>query len=514
MQAIADNAKMAGNGNQMEIEHHGVCVPFTLSMFKKDNFSSENETFMHLNRYWGTRPLKEQDRIFQLYQAIAEDFDSLMNKTMLKESLSSKVTELMNLHSLTDIENWVRYNSDIVIPSTFNVEYVENIDKNTTQEKTYTQGEYIQLVAMSLALRVMVPIWGSYIKSIRGDAGNEFKEHQAFLLLKDAEINKSPPMMKLITYIKAQIGKDTFNANNTLNFICSEDFPYWLLALVCVKRLCLGDFRSKDPRANLSTLIYNFVIQRVRYPADNDFANMVKPKTADDFGPEGENKISNLERFKVTTNISLGQIVEMECSMSDIPKVAFKLCPELDPALLERCYETSRELLHSHVRLLNPQMTLLRWVFSPVISPRGMMYLPLEQIVNSLAVLEAILWTRGHKYLAILSTSYALIDDGVHRVAQVASKMRTPEDLTGELRKLFPFTQLIKGRNGVETEVCPITESIHLLATDLTLFTWRGTAHESMLQEVFNTPTRRIPILPDIKTELTKLVIELGKRVN
>lgn len=509
MRAIADVAKMAVNGQQMEIEHNGTEVSFTLSMFKKDNFSLENETFLHINQYWASLPVEEQQRIYDIYTSIAEDLDSLMSKNALKDTLMTKSTELMNLHSLESIEHWVRYSSDIIIPSTFDEQYIENIDKNTTPDKTYTRGDYIKLVSMSIALHVMVPIWGSYIKTIRGDAGNRFKELQAFMLLKNADIMRSDPMIKLYNYINAQIGKDNFNANNTLDFICREDFPHWLLSLVCVKRLCIGDIRSKDPRANLTTLIYNFIIQRIRY-SDNDFANMVKSKSAEDFGPDGENKISNLERFKVTTNISLGQIVEMEYSVKDIYKVAHRLCIDVDLEILERSLMTASTL--SKVRLLNPQMTLLRWVFSPAIMPRGLSYLPLDLTVAALGALEAILWCKGHKYLAILSTSYALLEDDVHRVSQVASKMRTPEDLTTELRKYFPFTQTLRGMGGTESEIFLVEESINTLANDLAKFTWRATCHESMIAEVFHEKhTRRIPILPDIKTQLTKLVIELGK---
>lgn len=90
--------------------------------------------------------------------------------------------------------------------------------------------------------------------------------------------------------------------------------------------------------------------------------------------------------------------------------------------------------------------------------------------------------------------------------------MRTPEDLTNELRKYFPFTQTYRGMGGSETEVYLVEESINTLANDLATFTWRATADEKMIEEVFGERhTRRIPILPDIKTQLTKLVIELGK---
>ena len=140
------------------------------------------------------------------------------------------------------------------------------------------------------------------------------------------------------------------------------------------------------------------------------------------------------------------------------------------------------------------------------------MYLPLDRTIAALGALEAILWANGHKYLAILSTSYALLDDDVHRVSQVASKMRTPDELTTELRKYFPFTQTVRGAGGSETEIYLVEESINTLANDLAKFTWRATADESMIQEVFSERhTRRIPILPAIKTQLTKLVIQLGK---
>ncbi len=40
---------MASNGQQMTIEHKGNEASFTLSMFKKENFTTENETFEHIN---------------------------------------------------------------------------------------------------------------------------------------------------------------------------------------------------------------------------------------------------------------------------------------------------------------------------------------------------------------------------------------------------------------------------------------------------------------------------------
>ena len=508
MRIIADIELLDLNGGQIEIEHNGVKVSFVMSMFKKTSFDISTDVFGYINKYWASLSDGHQSSIFQIYADIAEDFDCLMNKDLLRTSLIEKVTGLMGLHDLQAMENWIRLESDIVIPSTFEEKFVRDVDKNTTEDKTYTRNDYFQLLTMSLALRVMVPIWGTYIKSIRSDTGNQFKEMQAFLLLKNTQIMTCNPMNKLLRYITANMGKDNFNANNTLNFISSEDFPHWLLSLVCVKRLCIGDIRSLDPKANLTTLIYNFIIQRIRF-TDNDFANMVQSKSAVDFGAEGENKISTLERFRINANISLGQIVEMENSMLDIRKIAAKLCVELDPAVLERSLLTSKAL-ENH-RLLSPQTTLLRWVFRAVISPRGVMYLPAPTVVAALGALEAILWCKGYHYLALLATSHVLIEDGVQRVSQVPSKMRVPDELTAELAKVFPYRRLIQNRKTGDKEVCLVSESIDSMANDLGDFTWRSTCHEDMLLQVLQSPARRIPILPNIKTELTRLIVQIGK---
>lgn len=508
MKAIADLNRMAMNGLQMWLEHDGEEAFFQLAMFKRNYFDDAQETFTHINRYWAQMPMDKQVQIFRLYQSIAEDFDSLMNREMLKTLLTQKVTQLMDLHDLAEIENWVRFQSGITIPSNFTEEYVENIDKNTTPDKTYTRGEYIQLVSLSLALRAMVPIWGSYIKTIRAETGNAFKEHSAFLLLKESKIYNSATMDKLACYIRAQIGKDAFNPVNTLDLISSEDFPRVLLAVVCVKRLCVGDIRSKEANQNLASLVYNTISQRVLY-GESDYTNVVKSKKADDFGPDGENKISNLERFKTSASISLGQITEMEYSMRDIYQCSVKLCPELDIDLLDRSLSTAVFL--TNVKIMPPQMTLLRWVFSPVIPPRGVPYLPRQIIINALGALEAILWTRGHRYLALLATSYAIIDDTVHRVSHIASRMRPTENNTEELRKYFPYTQVFQGKNGTVNEVCLVSEAINKISSEFTRFTWRATAHEELLMGELGNVTRRIPAIPDLKNEITKLVIELGK---
>ena len=494
---------------EVKIEHKGKSIPFSISVFGRVHFQQEYEVFHYINQYWASLDEAHQDRIFKLYEDIEYGFDNIYSKDDLCEHLTNKVTELIQEHDMDKVQDWISFKSDIQIPAVMEIDYTHSIDNNTSREKTYTRSDYLQLVTLSVVIKCMIPIWGQYIFNIRRDTGSQYKEFYAFQLLSHSNIAHCVPMNKLRLYIENIVGEDKYNPNNTLNGISSEDFGYWLLALLCIRRLGLGDIRGTDPKIHLITFSYKYIIQKIRNN-DSNFENVVKEKTFDDRSPDGENKISTLERYKIKTNISLGEIVELEYSIQDIRHTAHKLSYRIDPQRLERSLVTSQELLPA--RLLDPQITLLRWVFKHVITPKGLMYLPKPVIVQALGAMEAVLWARGHKYLAILATCYPLVSGEDMVISPVDSKMRVPKEMSDELDRLYPFTRSTNSKRTGIKEINLAAKSIDTMADNLTMYSWRSTADESMLQEVFGNTNRKFPIRPDIKLELTKLVIEIGNR--
>lgn len=508
MKATA-HVMLSQNVPEVRLEHNGQEIAFSISVFGRGSFQQEYDVFDHINRYWASLPEQHQQAIFNLYQEIHIGLDTYWTKNELMDFLVDKVAQLVDMHDLDMVQDWAAMKSDIQVPDSFTADYTHSIDNNTSREKTYTRSDYMQLVTLSLTLRCMIPIWGEYISNIRQDTGTRFKEFYAFQLLNKSKIVRSIPMEKLKVYIDHIVGEDKVNPNNILNHISSEDFGYWLLALVCIRRLCIGDIRGLDSRANLITFIYQFILQKIRNN-DSNFEETVKPKTFDDRTPDSENKISTLERYKIKTNISPGEIVELEYSLRDIASIANRLTYQLDNNMLQRSLVTSQAL--NNERLLDPQMTLLRWVFKPVISPKGLMYLPKPTIVQAFGALEAVLWARGHKYLALLATSYPVISEREMVVSPMDSKMRVPKELSEELDRLYPYTRIVHSKKSGPKEVNLAAKSIDTLTDNLAMFSWRPTADDSMLQEVFGTASRKLPIKPDIKVDLTRLVIELGSR--
>ena len=504
------NVLISSQPPEMVIDHKGEKLSFSISVFGRKAFQEGFDVFQYINQYWESLPENRQDTIFSIYKQIDYGFTNIHNNEDLFQFLSLEVSKLIEEHNLDQIQDWIAFKSDIRIPPDIKADFVANIDENTSREKTYTRSDYAKLTALALLFRCMVPIWGQYIRQSRQETGTEFKEYYAFQLTRSSAIAGCVPMTKLRVYIEHIVGDDKNDANNILKGISSEDFGYWLLALVCIRRLCVGDIRGHNPDIHLITLIYKFIIQKIRN-TDNDFENIVKQKNFDDRAPEGDNKISTLERYKIKANISLGDIVQLEYSVMDVRSVAMRLCYQMDPALLERSLLSSQELQKHQIQ--TPQITLLRWVMKPVISPKGLLYLSKPSIVSLIGVMEAVLWTRGHKYLALLSSSHPVVSEREMVISPMDSKMRVPKELVEELDRLYRFKRTDNRRKETDgKEVNLAMESIEAFTKNATMYAWKPTADGSMLEEVFGSSSRKFPIRPDIKLDLTRLVIEIGNR--
>lgn len=507
MRINADVSKMEINGGRMEVEHNGENVGFTFSTFKKDNFSDNNEVFKHINSYWESKPEAFQRKVFDLYREIEDCFDDILNKDTLTERLKLYVKALFDLHPLNDLKLWVINYSGIVVPPGFKESYVADADRNTTVDKTYVRDEYRELLTLSLILRLMVPIWATYVRHIRSHTGNGLKELQAFRLLEKTEIPDSSPIIKLMQYIQANIRKE--NASIPVSFISEDDFPYWVMTLTCVRRLCVGDLQSKNPRANLATLISNFIDTKTNYN-DGDFSHTVQTKTTGDFGGD-ENKLSTMECFRVNTEISVGESEELRFSVEDIYQVSEKVCIGLPRALLDHCLETS-SVLKNHL-IFNPQRSLMAWVIKDAISPEGINFLDKETQVRCLGLTQAVLWFKGFEYLSLLSTAVAPVDV-VHRISHMPTKARVPEELQKKLRATFPHVRIVQNRKTPSREECYVANDIELITTDLSNYSWRGTASLEMIQKVFGPEAHnRITIIPDIRIKLTELAIAVGNNL-
>lgn len=489
-----------------KISHKHEALEFSISNFGRENL--REKLFDEINLYWEKQPPQIQDKIFQVYKEMYMIFENPWGSDDDKGILTEKVKQLIALHDLNEVEDWVCYQSCIIIPP-FNENYQHSIDNNTSREKTYTRPDYVKLVVLSLVLRTMVPIWGEYIVRNRKESGTLYKEFNAFHLINTSAIRHSLALEKLKVYVEHIVDDDKHNASIILNSISSEDYPEWLLGLLCIRRLCIGDISGENPTMNLITYIYKYIIQKLR-TSENRFDDKVKDKEIREGGNiSDENKSSTLERYKIPGDISPGEITALEFSIHDPYKVASKLSCYVDPNFLQKSLETTNVLMYNPIAKF--QVDLLRWIMKPVISPKGVLHIGTPTIVRSLAVAESVLWARGHKYLALLITARPMTNKGEFNISPTEAKHKVPKELMEELDKYYPYQQVTTVK-GVIKNINPVIEAIDLVVENMITHSLILTAREELIQEVFNTNIRRIVIKDNIRTDLAKLIIELGAR--
>lgn len=517
MQLIIRQPQTANSRVEVAAVHNGEEVIWSIGPHDKVFLDSKQkfDMFEHINAYWHYRGPELQDQVFKTYKEIRFLFDDGHDRNQLTRRLYEVVARLVDMHDLDDIEHWISYHrSNIVFPDTslLKTDYVASVDKPGTRDQTYILSDYQKLVAMAIALRVMVPVWCDFISRTRQEAGTNFKEYYAFRLIGESKLMASEAMRKLTTYVELATvtGKD--KPASIIGGISSADFPRWILGLVVVRKVAIGDISGVDNNT-LVTYIYHFIQQRIT-GVDNNFngtAGIIRPKNFDELSPDGENNLSRLEGYKVKQEIPAGDIVALEHSVVDSFSVAYKLEPTIDKGLVQRSLQTSSVL--NRERITEAQILMLQWVMKPVIPTKGILYLNKATVVRLLGVCQAVLIHRGHIVLAGLCTAtIGRMDNDEIYTSGVDSRARIPKEMIDEINLLFPYMKRQPGRQKTQKLSNPALTSIDEMTDLLTQFNWVLTIEDQYVKELTRNVSQRWYAIPhDIKVMLAALVLQITK---
>lgn len=495
---------------EIKISHKDLSLTFNAQCFTRNAFQQGFDIFTQINQLWESNVFTPEqiDRIFQIYSDISVIYSTVWRRDELIKSITDKTTQLLDMFDFEKVYDWVMLKSDCAIPEKFEREYIHSVDNRGTREQTYIRSDYTKLITMALIFRSMIPVWGQFIFQTRTESGTTYKEYHAFQLIKNAKIKLTDPFEKLQVFIDRTIGEE--RNSMIIDGVGSEEFVTWITALVFLRRLCVGDIRGLDPKANIVTYIHRFVFQRMR-GSDTPAENMVKEKSYIDSGTDMEAKLSSLERYKIKHDIATGEIEEMDYVMSNLYPIAYRLSGNMTDDLFNSCILSAQQLKRH--RILDPQINLMRWVLKPVISPKGLLYLEENILVNAIGVAQAVLWARKHHYLSMLVSSYVNLIEGETHLSGTDSRQRVSKEDQALIDQLYPYAKIVGGKKTGQRPINLAMRTIDNLTDDLSKFTWTMTADNIFIEQTFgHAISKRIHIPSDIRIKLAKLVIEIGQR--
>lgn len=500
-----------GSPTTAMLEHGEEVIFWNIALFDRVSYDGQFDIFMEINQYWARMKQEEQDAIFSVYRRIRDTYDCVTETNQLILDLRSLVAELFQYHTFGDMVKWIKFTANVNIPSDLNEVYVDSHETPGTRERTFLREDYIHLVALSIMLRIMIPVWGEYISINRKKIGTTLKELQAFKLMHTAHVMESQAMEHLATYVRNNI-PDNKPISAILDAISSEEFVTWALALVVVRRLCVGDVRGTDTNASLIPVIYKFLNAKVKMH-DSSFMGRVTEKRTDDSegGDSEENNISTLEGIKIKYPLSAGDIAIMGFDLRDPIKLANKLLANLDQNKLALCLQSVGAL--ESERIWPVQITLTQLIINPVVPAKGLVRMDRRLFLNGLAVAQAILWDKGYTQLAGLISCVEFNNDAGMDISGGESRSRITRDQMVLLDQYYPYSRIPTGKQRVVRNVNPAVQAIDSILEKLDEREWRMTGPNELIVELTGNKFLNKFFVPhDIKVTLADLAISLASK--
>lgn len=492
--------------------HTSEKIHFEVTGFSREKLAPGFGIYDEMNEYWTQLQKQRQIEIFEHYKLMKEELNTYIDIQEMTVALRKSLTVFTDMHDLREIETWIKNRSSIKFPSSVKETFVQSIDKADTRDRSYILSDYISLIALALVCRAMLPIWSGYMESQKASQGVKFKEKAAFSLLSESSIMQSDAVDKLLTFIDGTVAELKGSDTLVVHGINSETYMNWLLSLVCVKRLVLVDIRGLGPHALVVSNVYSFVKHRAE-GNDIKFEEKVKGKksASGDDGKADESKASAPESVKVNAIISEGVRFEMEYAVRDPYDVVHQLCPTALDSDIEEALTGVRAL--DRITPSKAQKLIAAWLMHPIVTAKSFNTRSKKHTLEALAIAQVVLWNRGHKQLAMLVSAMPLRNDDEITLSRNTSRASIPKELLTELDITYPHMKMTGGKKTGQKPVSVVRDSIENLAIGFTKNTWRATASYDKLKEAFGQETsRNISAPDDIRTQLTKLIIEIGSR--
>ena len=524
MELLINQFGHTGDPSSALIVHNGESIKWNVKAFDRASTPVDGsfDVFEHINGYWKYQKPEVQDKIFDVYKRIKQVFyESTLTTSDLTQSLYPLISELYMYHDLSDIKRWIDFHGNVRLPAEieFHNTFEEAQKKSITavREKTYLKQDYYWLRALSVSLRSIYPVWGEFIDSTKLENGNTWKEYYAFRLLSYTNLAKSETMGFLRAYVESTLIPGETKPSAILGGLSSDEYPTWILGLIMVRRLVVGDIRGIEPKSSLVTSIFSYIRQRDKTHESNFIGN-IKEKISEGKNQEGENNLSGLEGYKIKQEIPAGDIAIINHYINDVTGIALRICPDIDLALLHISLQSVMAL--ETEQILEAQETIIQWVLAPAVSPRGIPYLTKLGILKAMAITQALLWHRGHYEIACLLSAKAQQNTDEIQSSGVETRSRITKDLAEQLDALFPYVKRPPGKQRVtgkdvkeKTIKNPAAIAIEIMAKLFSSNEWRLTIPSEWVAQITGNKNNRSYSVPfDIRIKLANLAIAVAKK--
>lgn len=481
--------------------HQGQELEWSGSMLNRTSFKNLDNLFNPINGFMATLSEAKQHTIWECYLEIHEVMQTQSEMRIMFSKLKKLVKRMYEQFDYEQLKFWTLGYGNIYIPENIYDAYDGN-----PEDRTYLINDYKELVTLSVALELMVPIFYQFIY-INRNVGNNHKEQYAYGLLSDTWVESMPGAVRLRAYVEANIAREAISVAAVCFGLSSTELPDHLYCRAVVKKVALSEVTVVDVNSSIISNVYHY-LRNTYKSLDRSFtagAGRLNPKHNPTDRGGDEDNMSIAETYKVKQEISDGDLIPQSIYTENYRQMALAIDPTTPLGLIEMCMRNARKML------LHPiaphQMTIVQWVMSPVLSPRAIPNLDKPSLIRTLGVTQALMFHWGFKELAVLLTAvpYEWEDDSA--MFTVDSRSRITTEAVNKLVELYPFSTRQSGKNS-DRQTNAACRAIDALALDMSNNYWAVEVPREKAGEFTFEFDNVVTVPADVKGQLVELLMQ------
>lgn len=490
-----------------------------ISKRNKDKMNEEKQ-FLLLNAYLDYKGDAFKKALFDAYI----NADNLITESTNIQGIDPlpypMIHDILDIFDLYDVLYFIKDVYGIVPPSSLIEKFdpLYESDDRGTRVQTYLKSDYMELAALSLIIKATIGPLCHYAFIKNREILNIHTEYILAHFYRNHRIYNTPPMVKLYGLSerleKMPTGGEEASAIRVLeNQLDRDEMPFYILSILLIQRISIATIVDDSSSENIVTRLYNYVNTRLK--PSGDVGRSIRHKTAlTDPDGGGDGKESMIESYRIMTDITKGQEVELDWAVSTIDRILtqFPKCylKYVDIEVVRDAEQFSKAFMYGDIQ--NSQVDILSFIFKKVINPEAIEHITIESIMALMSVGFAYLWGSGNKQLAILLM--ARVDRSTQDTLVVNSSVnrsRIPKETKAILDEFYPYRRVINEHLTAN----PVEETINNLANEIFVSRWITVVSDKYLLEVTNdkNPRNVLPhdlkiLLADFITQIEKLAIE------
>lgn len=500
----------------IRISHGDASLMLSVGSYHSAAIADKEKLFKETNEFIArVLSSEQQDELWDIYTKVGEYLgtEEYIGSYFVREEIEKQVRRIYSIVTYDVVRGYVD-RAGFLIPSDVSERFEEynSRGRSNYRNRTYIRSDYMDLQALALALRFMVPIWGVYIQNVSDTYGNGYKESEAVKLIELAGLDQWPPYQRMLEYVEASIGKESSVITMTVAMagLSSEEIPRHLMSMALVRKIAVGVLSTNKESESMARSLFNYVngtFQRM----DGRFQSItgiVMPKKSRVIDKNDEDNSSVWDDYSQTTDITEGARQLIEVYSERVETIIKRSGVDVELSRVQQCIamcsRNESRPIHGF------QKALIFWVIRSI-SPEARDLLTKQTMLRLMGIAQAILDHLGYYELALLVSAEEYISEEGMAFMPTETRNKITKQQAEILDQQYPYYRQETKRQdpGKRSNVAVI--AIDKIVDEMSGRAWKPHAPRDIMDRIqMLAQTGHMYISGDIRRQLADMIIRIN----